>query len=142
MKMNIVSRSGKVPEYETPGSAGFDVSACIDKQVILKPGERALIPTGLFFEVPVGYEAQVRARSGLAVKHGIGLVNGVGTVDSDYRGEVKIAIINLGSEDFAINDGDRIAQVVIAPYVQVDIERVEQLSETDRGEGGFGHTGI
>ena len=142
MKMRIVSKSGRVPDYATDGSAGFDISAYLDEPMTLKAGARALVPTGLYFEVPEGYEAQVRARSGLAIKHGIGLVNGIGTVDSDYRGEIRVPMINWSDEDFVINDGDRIAQVIITSYEKVNIEIVEDLSETERGEGGFGHTGV
>ncbi len=142
VKVKIVSKSGRVPEYATSGASGFDISACLTEPMTLKAGERALVPTGLFFEVPEGYEAQVRARSGLAIKHGIGLVNGIGTVDSDYRGEIRVPMINWSNEDFVINDGDRIAQVVIAAYEKADIEITDSLSETERGEGGFGHTGI
>lgn len=141
--LKIVSRSGRIPAYATEGSAGFDISAYLpDGPMVLKAGERALVPTGLYFEVPEGYEAQVRARSGLAIKHGIGLVNGIGTVDSDYRGEIRVPMINWSDEDFMINDGDRIAQVIITSYTKADIELVEELSDTNRGEGGFGHTGI
>ncbi len=142
VKVKIVSKSGRVPEYATSGASGFDISAYLPEPMTLKAGERALVPTGLFFEVPEGYEAQVRARSGLAIKHGIGLVNGIGTVDSDYRGEIRVPMINWSNEDFVINDGDRIAQVVIATYEKADIEITDSLSETERGEGGFGHTGI
>ncbi|MEG0924546.1 MAG: dUTP diphosphatase [Anaerovoracaceae bacterium] len=142
MKINIVSKSGILPKYETEGSAGVDLRAFLDKPIVLKPGDRSLVPTGLFIEVPVGYEAQVRARSGLAIKYGIGLVNGIGTVDSDYRGELNIPMINWGNEDFVINSGDRIAQMVINKYEKVQFQLSEELSETDRGAGGFGHTGI
>ena len=142
MKMKIISKSGRIPKYETEGAAGFDIAAYLDEPMTLNPGERALVPTGLFFEVPVGYEAQVRARSGLAIKKGIGLVNGIGTIDSDYRGEVKVTLINWGNEAFVINDGERIAQVVINAYAVVDFDLVDELSETERGEGGFGHTGV
>ncbi len=131
-----------MPEYATEGAAGFDISAYLDEPMTLKAGHRALVPTGLYFEVPEGYEAQVRARSGLAIKHGIGLVNGIGTVDSDYRGEIRVPMINWSDEDFVINDGDRIAQVVITSYEKVEIELAENLSDTERGEGGFGHTGV
>ena len=142
MKVKINSLSGVYPSYETPGSAGMDIRAWLDEPVILKPGERALIPTGLFMEFEPGYEVQLRARSGLAVKHGIGLVNGVGTIDSDYRGEIKVALINLGQEAFAVNNGERIAQMVISPVVQAEIEPSELLTETERGAGGFGSTGV
>ena len=142
MKLRIVSKSGRIPEYATSGAAGFDISAYLDEPFVLKAGERALVPTGLYFEVPEGYEAQVRARSGLAIKHGIGLVNGIGTIDADYRGEVRVPLINWSKEDFVINDGDRIGQVIITSYEKVDIELAEELSDTERGEGGFGHTGV
>ena len=142
MEMKIISKSGRIPKYETEGAAGFDISAYLEEPMTLNPGERALVPTGLFFEVPEGYEAQVRARSGLAIKKGIGLVNGIGTVDSDYRGEIKVPLINWGTEPFVINNGERIAQVVITSYERVKIKLVSELSDTERGEGGFGHTGV
>ena len=142
MKVKIFSRSGIYPSYETPGSAGMDIRAWLREPVTLQPGERALIPTGLYMEFDAGYEVQLRARSGLAVKHGIGLVNGVGTIDSDYRGEIKVALINLGQEAFAVNNGERIAQMVISPVVQAEIEPAEMLTETERGSGGFGSTGV
>jgi len=142
MKMRIVSESGRMPEYATEGAAGFDISAYLSEPFVLKAGERALIPTGLYFEVPSGYEAQVRARSGLAIKHGIGLVNGIGTIDADYRGEIRVPLINWSNEDFVINDGDRIGQVIITSYEKVEIELADSLSDTERGEGGFGHTGV
>ncbi|MDY2959656.1 MAG: dUTP diphosphatase [Hornefia sp.] len=142
MKLKIISKSGILPEYETKGAAGFDIRAYLKKDFVLKKGERALIPTGLFFQIPEGYEAQVRARSGLAIKNGIGMVNGIGTVDSDYRGEIKVPLINWSDTDFVIHDGDRIAQIVINKYEQVDIETAAELSETERGQGGFGHTGV
>lgn len=140
--IKIITKSGNIPQYETDGSAGADLRACIDSPVTLLPGERKLIPTGIFAELPRGVEAQIRARSGLSIKHGIALVNGVGTVDSDYRGEWNIAMINLGQEPYTINDGDRIAQVVFATYAKADFEVVSQIEETKRGTGGFGHTGI
>lgn len=142
MNLKIISKSGRVPKYETAGSAGFDIAAYVDAPMVIRPGERALVPTGLYFELEPGYEAQVRARSGLAIKKGIGLVNGIGTIDSDYRGEVCVALINWGQEDFVVEDGDRIAQVVIAKYEQVEFELTESLSDTERGAGGFGHTGV
>ena len=142
MNVRIISKSGVLPAYETEGSAGMHLRAYLDAPVTLAPMERALIPTGIFLAVPRGYEAQVRARSGLAVKHGIGLVNGIGTIDSDYRGEVKVALINWGSEPFTIENGDRIAQLVIAAYERVDWEETDTLDETERGAGGFGHTGV
>ena len=142
-KIKVVSKSGYMPEYATEGSAGADLRAYLPEgPVTLKPGERRLIPTGLFVELPQGMEAQVRARSGLAIKHGIGLVNGVGTVDSDYRGEWNVPMINWGSEAYTINNGDRIAQVIFSLYIQAEFEAAEKLDETERGSGGFGHTGI
>ena len=140
-EIKIVTKSGNVPAYETEGSAGMDLRAVLDEPVVLAPGERKLIPTGLFIELPHGYEAQVRARSGLAIKHGITLINCVGTIDSDYRGEIQVPLVNLGSEHFEIKDGERIAQMVIARYEQADWKIVKELSETERGAGGFGHTG-
>lgn len=142
MNVRIISKSDILPAYETEGSAGMDLRAYLDAPVTLAPMERALIPTGIFLAVPRGYEAQVRARSGLAIRHGIGLVNGIGTIDSDYRGEVKVALINWGSEPFTIENGDRIAQLVIAAYERVDWEQTDTLDETERGAGGFGHTGV
>lgn len=142
MKLKVKSLGGRVPKYETQGSAGMDLSACISGPVTILPGKRALIPTGIAIELPEGYEAQVRARSGLAVKRGIGLVNGIGTIDSDYRGEIRIPVINWGEEPFTVCDGDRIAQMVIAKYEKAEIHVVTGLSDTDRGEGGFGHTGV
>ena len=142
-KIKVVSKSGYMPEYGTEGSAGADLRAYLPEgPVTLKPGERRLIPTGLFVELPQGMDAQVRARSGLAIKHGIGLVNGVGTVDSDYRGEWNVPMINWGNEAYTINNGDRIAQVVFSLYIQAEFEAAEKLDETERGSGGFGHTGI
>ena len=145
IKIKIVSESGRVPEYATSGSSGFDIAAYLpDGDFLLKAGERALIPTGYIVEIPEGYEAQIRARSGLSIKHGIGLVNGIGTVDSDYRGEWNVPLINWSKEDYLIKDGERIAQVVINKYEQVGFEIVKdisEISETERGAGGFGHTG-
>ncbi|MBE6045812.1 MAG: dUTP diphosphatase [Clostridiales bacterium] len=142
MKVKINSLSGIYPSYETEGSAGMDIRAYLKQPVIIEPGERKMIPTGLFMEFEPGYEVQIRARSGLAAKHGIGLVNGVGTIDSDYRGEIIVALINLGQDAFAVENGDRIAQMVISPVVQAEIEPVEELSDTVRGTGGFGSTGV
>ncbi|MGN1381990.1 MAG: dUTP diphosphatase [Eubacterium sp.] len=142
INMNIISKSGRLPEYKTKGASGFDIQAYLDEPVTLKPGERKLVPTGLFFEIPEGCEAQVRARSGLAIKHGIGLVNSIGTIDSDYRGEIKVPLINFGDEEFTIKDGERIAQVVLMPVIRAELHLSEELSDTDRGEGGFGHTGV
>ena len=143
MKIKIVNKSKHpLPEYATPNSAGMDLRANIDAPITLAPGERKLIPTGIYIALPVGYEAQVRPRSGLALKHGIGLANMLGTVDSDYRAEVGVILINLGQEDFVVNDGDRIAQLVIAKHETAEWEVVDELDETERGEGGYGHTGV
>ena len=142
MILKIKSLSGKYPDYATEGASGMDICALTEEPIVLNPMERKLIPTGLFLEIPSGYEGQLRARSGLAIKHGIGLVNGIGTIDSDYRGELKVAMINFGSEAFTINDGDRIAQLVIAEYIKAEILASDELSDTERGEGGFGHTGV
>ena len=141
--VKFVSKSGRLPAYETAGSAGADLRAYLpDGDVILEPGERKLIPTGLFSQLPAGMEAQLRARSGLSIRHGICLINGVGTVDSDYRGEWNVALVNLGQEPFTISDGDRIAQVVFSRYEQPDFLQTEIIDETERGDGGFGHTGV
>ena len=143
MKIKIVSKSGRIPKYGTEQSAGFDLPAYLPfGSIVLEKGKRMLVPTGIFIELPCGYEAQVRARSGLAIKNGIGLVNGSGTVDADYRGELKVPMINWSDEDFTINDGDRIAQVVIAKHERAEFELCEELGETERGSGGFGHTGV
>ena len=142
-KIKVVSKSGHMPEYATAGSAGADLRAYLPEgPVTLKPGERRLIPTGLFVELPEGVEAQVRARSGLSIKHGIGLVNGAGTVDSDYRGEWHVPLINWGQEEYTVHNGDRIAQVVFSRYIQVEFEAADSIDDTERGAGGFGHTGI
>ena len=130
-----------VPSYQTEGAAGMDLCAFLDNPVILKSLERTLIPTGIKIELPSGYEAQVRPRSGMSIKHGITLVNCVGTIDEDYRGEVCVPVINLSKEDFTINNGDRIAQMVISPVTKAIINIVQKLSDTKRGEGGFGSTG-
>lgn len=143
MKVKIINTSDlKLPKYETTGSAGMDLLANVSDPVILKPMERKLIPTGLFIEIPEGYEGQVRPRSGLAIKYGITLINCVGTIDSDYRGELCIPMVNLGSEDFEINRGDRVAQLVICQYKRVELIEVEEINESERGEGGFGSTGV
>ena len=143
MKIKIVNKSKHpLPEYVTPGSAGMDLRANIDAPITLAPGERKLIPTGIYIALPVGYEAQVRPRSGLALKYGIGLANMLGTVDSDYRADVGVILINLGQEDFVVNDGERIAQMVIAKHEMAEWDVVEELDETERGEGGYGHTGV
>jgi len=142
MDIKIISSNGDYPSYETKGSAGMDVRAFLDSSITLLPGERKLIPTGLYIELPIGYEAQVRARSGLALNFGISLVNGLGTIDSDYRGEIGVILINLGKEDFIISNGDRIAQIIIAKYERITWIPEEVLSDTKRGPGGFGHTGF
>ncbi len=131
-----------MPEYATPESAGMDVRAFLKEPVVLKPLERALIPTGLYLQLPAGHECQIRPRSGLALKHGITLVNTPGTVDADYRGEIGVILINLSNEPFTVNDGERICQMVITNYTHVEWEAVERLDETERGDGGFGHTGV
>ncbi len=131
-----------LPQYMTPHSAGMDLAAAVTAPLTLKPGERALVPTGLAIALPDGYEAQIRPRSGLAIKHGISMVNTPGTIDADYRGEIRVILINHGSEPFTINRGERIAQMIIAPVTRVEIVQVEDLDETDRGAGGFGHTGV
>eukprot|EP01156_Anaeramoeba_ignava_P011141 Anaeramoba_ignava/a482085_77.p3 GENE.a482085_77~~a482085_77.p3 ORF type:complete len:147 (+),score=21.27 a482085_77:3148-3588(+) len=131
-----------LPKQTTALSAGSDISAMLSKPFVLKAGEFALIPTGLRIAIPTGYEAQVRPRSGLAAKYGVTVLNSPGTIDADYRGEVKVILINHGKEDFIINDKDRIAQFVIAPVVTTEFYEVEELDDTDRGEGGFGSTGV
>ena len=142
MKIRIINRSRhELPEYATQGSAGLDLRANLEEPFLLKAGARALIPTGLYIALPQGYEAQIRPRSGLALKKGIGLLNSPGTIDSDYRGEIGIIMMNHSNEDFLINDGERIAQMVIARYEQAEWQQVEDLDETERGAGGFGHTG-
>lgn len=132
----------QLPTYATPQSAGMDLRANLEAPITLRPMERKLIPTGLHIALPEGYEAQVRPRSGLALKHGLTVLNAPGTIDADYRGEVGVVLINLSTEDFVINDGERIAQLVIARHEQGDFVVVEQLDETERGEGGYGHTGV
>lgn len=131
-----------VPEYKTTGAAGADVCAFLQEPVVIKSGKFAMVPTGLFFEIPEGYEIQVRPRSGLAAKNGVTVLNTPGTIDSDYRGEVKVILINLGEKDFVINNGDRIAQLIISPVTQAKFHKVEVLSQTERGVGGFGSTGV
>ncbi len=131
-----------LPAYETEASAGMDLRADLTEPVILAPMERKLIPTGLFMELPVGFEAQIRPRSGLALKHGISILNSPGTIDADYRGELKILLINFSNVDFEVGNGDRIAQMIISRHEQVRWEEVDILTETIRGEGGYGHTGL
>lgn len=142
MKVQIINKSHhQLPAYATALSAGMDIRANLSEPVEIKPLERKLIPTGLYIALPEGYEAQMRPRSGLALKHGITLLNTPGTIDADYRGEIGVILVNLSSKPFVINDGERICQMVIASYQQVEWEPVEVLTETERGEGGFGHTG-
>ncbi|MDP4277665.1 MAG: dUTP diphosphatase [Bacteroidota bacterium] len=142
MKINVVNRSKhELPEYATLLSAGMDLRANIEEPVLLRPLERKLIPTGLFMELPEGYEAQIRPRSGLAIKKGITVLNAPGTIDADYRGEICVILVNLSSDDFLIQDGERICQMVIASHEQAEWQQVEVLSDTQRGSGGFGHTG-
>ncbi|KRT16814.1 deoxyuridine 5'-triphosphate nucleotidohydrolase [Pedobacter ginsenosidimutans] len=142
MKINIINTSEHpLPQYETAHAAGMDLRASLTEEVILKPLQRLLVPTGLFIELPIGYEAQIRPRSGLAYKHGISIVNAPGTIDADYRGEIKVLLVNLSDTDFKIVNGDRIAQMVVAKHETVSWQTVEQLGETARGEGGYGHTG-
>lgn len=143
MKLNIVNKSNNaMPSYGTINSAGMDLRAYLpDGELVIKPMQRTLVPTGLFMEIPVGYEGQVRPRSGLAIKNGITVLNSPGTIDADYRGEVKVILINLSESDFVINSGDRIAQLVIAKCEQMEVVEVETINETERGAGGFGHTG-
>lgn len=143
MKVKVINNSNlSLPEYKTQGSAGMDLRASLEAPVVLKPLTRELIPTGLFLSIPEGYEGQIRGRSGLAINNGISLANGIGTIDSDYRGEVKVILINLGNEDFIVNNGDRIAQLVLTKYERIEFEAVEDLDDTTRGDGGFGHTGV
>ncbi len=143
MQVNIVNRSRfPLPQYATIYSAGMDLRADIEKSQTLKPLERTLVPTGLFIELPEGYEAQVRPRSGLAAKHGISIVNTPGTIDPDYRGEIKVILVNLSDVPFTLEPGERIAQMIVARFEHISWNEVETLSETERGEGGFGHTGV
>jgi len=142
MKVKIINQSRhQLPAYETSASAGMDIRANLDQPVTLGSLQRALIPTGLFIELPVGYEAQIRPRSGLAIKHGISLVNTPGTIDADYRGEIKVILVNLSDTPFVVNDGERICQMVVARHERVEWEETDALGQTERGAGGFGHTG-
>src|SRR6478609_5661328 len=142
MQINIINKSAHpLPAYETAHAAGMDLRANLELPVTVEPKQRVLIPTGLHIELPIGYEAQIRPRSGLAFKHGIGIVNSPGTIDADYRGEIKVLLVNLSATDFVINDGDRIAQMVIAKHETISWESVEELNDTARGAGGYGHTG-
>ena len=140
--IKCVAQNGAIiPEYKTTGAAGADICALLSESITVRPMERVLVPTGLFFEIPEGYEIQVRPRSGLAIKNGITCLNTPGTIDSDYRGEVKVILINLGNENFTINNGDRIAQIVVSPVTLGNFVKTDSLESTERGEGGFGSTG-
>jgi len=142
MEIRIVNKSKHdLPKYETEASAGMDLRANLDEPVLLKPLERTLIPTGLFIELPLGFEAQVRPRSGMAIKHGITVLNTPGTIDADYRGEIKVIIVNLSNQNYEINDGERVAQMIIAAHAKANWLQVKELNKTERGAGGFGHTG-
>ncbi len=141
--VKVINKSAyELPKYETLNAAGLDVRANITEPIILKPLERTLVPTGLYVEIPEGYEIQVRPRSGLAAKHGISLVNSPGTIDPDYRGEIKIILVNLSNNDFELKPGERVAQLVVAQFTRIEWKEVDSLSETSRGEGGFGSTGV
>ena len=143
MKIKVVNRGHQpLPAYATEQSAGMDLRANLTEPIVLKPLERRLIPTGLHIALPAGYEAQVRPRSGLALKHGLTVLNSPGTIDADYRGEIGVVLINLSQEPFTVNDGERIAQMVIARHEQAEFVEVEKLDETERGEGGYGPTGV
>ena len=143
MEVKVINKSKhRLPEYQTPGSAGMDLKADIDEPIAIKPFERVLISTGIYIALPIGYEAQLRPRSGLACKYGITLANSPATIDSDYRGEVKVCLINLSNNNFVVNPGERIAQMIVARYDNVEWVEVTQLDETERGDGGFGHTGV
>ena len=142
MKVQIINKSKhNLPAYETLLAAGMDLRADINEPISIAPGERVLVPTGLYIALPEGYEAQIRPRSGLAFKHGITVLNSPGTIDADYRGEIKVLLINLSNETFEIHDSERIAQMVVAPFAKVEWEQTDTLDTTQRGEGGFGHTG-
>lgn len=142
VKIKLINQSAnQEPAYETPGSAGMDLRANLNSPILIKPLERMLVPTGLFIEIPEGFEAQIRSRSGLAFKHGIVCLNSPGTIDSDYRGEIKVLLMNLGTEDFEVNNNDRIAQIIFAPVKRAEFIDVQHLEKSKRGDGGFGHTG-
>lgn len=142
MKIKVVNKSNyDLPKYKTKGSSGMDLVANIEEPLVIKPLERILIPTGISISLPQGYEAQVRARSGLALKHGITIANGIGTIDSDYRGEISVILINISNKDYTVAPGDRVAQMVVCKYEQVSLIEVDELDETERSAGGFGHTG-
>lgn len=143
IKVKVINSStNELPQYATVSAAGMDLRASLDEPITLRPLERRLIPTGLRIELPQGYECQIRPRSGLALKHGISIVNAPGTIDADYRGEIGVILINLSDTDFIVNPGERICQMVVAPYTRVAWQQVDELGATDRGEGGFGHSGV
>ncbi|WP_058260221.1 dUTP diphosphatase [Fenollaria timonensis] len=143
VKVKIINKSkNDIPKYQTENSAGVDIRASLDEDLVLKAGEFKLVSTGIYLEIPSSYEVQIRARSGLSIKHGIGLVNGIGTIDSDYRGEIKVPLINFSKEDFTIENGMRIAQMVLSKYEKIDFEEVDELSDSERQDGGFGSTGV
>ena len=143
IKVKVINSStNELPQYATVSAAGMDLRASLDEPITLRPLERRLIPTGLRIELPQGYECQIRPRSGLALKHGISIVNAPGTIDADYRGEIGVILINLSDTDFIVNPGERICQMVVAPYTRVAWQQVDELGVTDRGEGGFGHSGV
>lgn len=141
--IKIINKSkNEIPKYQTENSAGVDIRASLDEDLVLKAGEFKLVSTGIYLEIPSSYEVQIRARSGLSIKHGIGLVNGIGTIDSDYRGEIKVPLINFSKEDFTIENGMRIAQMVLSKYEKINFEEVDDLSDSERQDGGFGSTGV
>lgn len=141
--IKIINKSkNEIPKYQTENSAGVDIRASLDEDLVLKSGEFKLVSTGIYLEIPSSYEVQIRARSGLSIKHGIGLVNGIGTIDSDYRGEIKVPLINFSKEDFTIENGMRIAQMVLSKYEKINFEEVDELSDSERQDGGFGSTGV
>lgn len=143
MKVRVINKSShELPQYSTLLSAGLDLRANLDEPVVLKSLERKLVPTGLFIELPIGFEAQIRPRSGLAFKNGITVLNSPGTIDADYRGEIKVLLVNLSGDEFKIENGERIAQMVVAAHARIEWEQSDSLMETERGSGGFGHTGI
>ncbi|MFR9278359.1 MAG: dUTP diphosphatase [Ezakiella coagulans] len=143
MEVKIINKSNNaLPEYQTSGAAGMDIRAFVPSDIKIKPGEVKLVPTGLYLEIPKGYEIQVRARSGLALKNSIGVANGIGTIDSDYRGELCVILVNFGQNEFVVKNGDRIAQMVLNKYEPIEFVVYEELSSTERGEGGFGSSGV
>ncbi len=143
INIKVVAKEGaKLPLYKTSGAAGADICALLEKPLVIESGKSAMVPTGLFFEIPQGYEVQIRPRSGLAAKNGVTVLNTPGTIDSDYRGEINVILINLGDKPFTVNSGDRIAQMLVAPVIQADFSIVSSLEETERGAGGFGSTGV